>query len=121
MAVARTAVALTAVALTAVAIVAAGCSASAPARPAAHASGGVTAPAARPVGVVTDSLPGCTTAVQPAPELTGDTRSLAVHLNPWGVVATRAGQLAFVSLNGTDSVGVYRATSPYRRTVTTPL
>lgn len=100
-----------AVALTAVAIVAAGCSASGPARPAAHASSGATAPPARPVGVVTDSLPTCTTAVQPAPELTGDTRSVAVPLNPWGVVATRAGELAFVALNGADSVGLYRATS----------
>jgi DNA-binding beta-propeller fold protein YncE len=105
--------------LTGVAILAAGCSAaSAPAAhtsgaavPAAHASSSASAPPARPVGVVTDSLPGCTTAVQPAPQLTADTRSVAVPLNPFGVVATRAGQLAFVSLTGTNSVGLFRATS----------
>jgi DNA-binding beta-propeller fold protein YncE len=104
--------------LTAVAIVAASCSAapspaahtSGAAGPAAPASSSASAPPARPVGVVTDSLPGCTTAVQPAPELTGDTRSVAVPLNPFGVVATRTGQLAFVSLNGMDSVGLFRAT-----------
>jgi DNA-binding beta-propeller fold protein YncE len=100
-----------AVALTAVVVVAAGCSASGTARPAAHASSSASAPPARPVGVVTDSLPGCTTAVQPAPELTGDTKSVTVPLNPFGVVATRAGQLAFVSLNGADSVGLFRTTS----------
>jgi DNA-binding beta-propeller fold protein YncE len=97
------------------AVVVAGCSAlSSPARPVAQASGSAahaSAARARPVGVVTDSLPGCTTAVQPASELAGDIRMVAVPPNPWGVVTTRDRQLAFVSLNGADSVGLFRATS----------
>lgn len=36
---------------------------------------------------------------------------VAVPPNPWGVVTTRDHQLAFVSLNGADSVGLFRATS----------
>ncbi len=57
---------------------------------------------------MTHVLPGCTTAVQPAPGLTGVTRKVAVPLNPFSVVATQNGRVAFVSLGGTNTIGVYR-------------
>lgn len=57
---------------------------------------------------MTHVLPGCTTAVQPARELAGVTRRVAVPLNPFSVVATQNGRVAFVSLGGTNTIGVYR-------------
>jgi DNA-binding beta-propeller fold protein YncE len=97
----------------ALAVLGAGCSGqpATPQPPASRTSPAASPPPARPVGLVTNSLPGCTTAIQPAPELTGDTTRVAVPLNPFGVVATRDGRMAFVSLTGEDSVGLFRATS----------
>jgi DNA-binding beta-propeller fold protein YncE len=96
--------------LATLAVLGAGCSGASTASrpPAATASAAQGPPPARPVGVVTHVLPGCTTGVQRAPELTGVTSNVAVPLNPFGVVATRNGGLVFVSLTGTNTIGVYR-------------
>jgi DNA-binding beta-propeller fold protein YncE len=72
-------------------------------------------PPVRPAGAVTHSLPGCTTAVQPAPALPAAAVTLtAVHglsgepASPFDVVVTANGRFAFVSLDGAASIAVYR-------------
>jgi DNA-binding beta-propeller fold protein YncE len=91
--------------LIALAVAGTGCSA-APRPAAPTASHGATPAPVAPTGLVTDSLPGCTTAVQPARTLTARTSSVRVPLNPFGIVAT--GPWAFVSLSGANAIGVYR-------------
>ncbi len=98
----------------ALAALGAGCSrASAPAdraSAAGRASAATTSkPAPEPAGVVSKALPACTTTVQPARELSGLTRNVAVPLNPFGVVAAKNGRWAFVSLSGQNAIGVYRS------------
>ena len=85
---------MAAVALAALAVFGAGCSGeSAAAKPPAKTAGAAASGrSATPVGVVTHALPGCSAAVQRAPELSSVTGEVAVPLNPFGVVATSDGR-----------------------------
>jgi DNA-binding beta-propeller fold protein YncE len=72
-------------------------------------------PIARPSGIVTHSLPGCTTAVQGAQALPAAAVTLAtirgpssVPADPFDVVVTANGRWAFVSVTGLADIAVYR-------------
>jgi len=72
-------------------------------------------PVARPAGVVTHSLPGCTTAVQQAKALPAAAVTMApvqdqsgLPARPFDVVVTANGRWAFASLNGVAEIAVYQ-------------
>jgi len=92
--------------LAVLAALSAGCSASS--APAGSGSSPRAAAAhARPVGVTSAAMPGCTTATQPASRLPASDAALTnVPGAPFGVAAAPAGRWAFVGLGG--EVGVFR-------------
>jgi DNA-binding beta-propeller fold protein YncE len=62
-----------------------------------------------PAGVTGHSVPGCSTAVQPAAALPKTAVTMTgVPLDPFDVVTAPSGRWAFVSLNGADAIGVMR-------------